>query len=239
LSGVTRGLLLTVAVCAVAAGLLATALAAAPGTAEARDKDCGDFGSQAAAQRYFNAHDPRHDPDLLDGDHDGVACESNPCPCDHSGPGGGGGGGGNAGAVKRDRATVRSITDGDTIDVRLHHRNDTIRLLGIDTPEIYGGEECGGAQASRSMKHALHAGDKVRLISDPSQDNRDRYHRLLRYVERQGSDVGRRQVRHGWADVYVFNGNPFHRVETYRRAKKKARHDDIGVFAQCGGHFRG
>ena len=62
---------------------LLAAAAASPGTAQARDKDCGDFGSQAAAQYYFDAHDPRHDPDLLDGDHDGVACESNPCPCDH------------------------------------------------------------------------------------------------------------------------------------------------------------
>src|SRR5688500_1886645 len=44
------------------------------------DLDCPDFATQAAAQYYMNAHPG--DPDGLDGnDHDGRACESNPCPC--------------------------------------------------------------------------------------------------------------------------------------------------------------
>lgn len=54
-----------------------------------RDRDCGSFGSQAAAQNYFIGHGgPSSDPDGLDADHDGVACESNPCPCS-TGTGGG------------------------------------------------------------------------------------------------------------------------------------------------------
>ena len=44
------------------------------------DVDCTDFSSQAAAQYHMNAHPG--DPDDLDGnDSDGLACESNPCPC--------------------------------------------------------------------------------------------------------------------------------------------------------------
>jgi hypothetical protein len=59
-----------------------------------RDADCADFPSQAAAQHYFIAHGgPSSDPDGLDADHDGIACESNPAPYDHSTGGGGGGGG--------------------------------------------------------------------------------------------------------------------------------------------------
>jgi Excalibur calcium-binding domain len=46
------------------------------------DKDCKDFRSQRAAQIFFLKHGgPRRDPDRLDADHDGVACEDNPCPC--------------------------------------------------------------------------------------------------------------------------------------------------------------
>lgn len=58
-------------------------LAALPGPASARgDKDCRDFRTQRAAQIFFLRHGgPRRDPDRLDGDHDGVACEDNPCPC--------------------------------------------------------------------------------------------------------------------------------------------------------------
>ncbi|HEX5609007.1 MAG TPA: excalibur calcium-binding domain-containing protein [Solirubrobacterales bacterium] len=43
----------------------------------AADYDCGDFGSQAEAQEHLLPGDP----DGLDADSDGIACESNPCPC--------------------------------------------------------------------------------------------------------------------------------------------------------------
>lgn len=56
--------------------------AALPSAAAARDKDCADFASQRAAQIFYLKHGgPRYDPDRLDGDEDGVACEDNPCPC--------------------------------------------------------------------------------------------------------------------------------------------------------------
>lgn len=62
--------------------LCAVFIAALPSGASARDKDCADFGSQRAAQFFYIRHGgPRYDPDRLDGDNDGVACEDNPCPC--------------------------------------------------------------------------------------------------------------------------------------------------------------
>ena len=45
----------------------------------AGDKDCSDFRTQAAAQKFFKKHGgPKRDPHRLDADHDGIACESNP-----------------------------------------------------------------------------------------------------------------------------------------------------------------
>jgi len=57
-------------------------LGLSPTVASARgDKDCADFQSQKAAQIFFIKHGgPRYDPDRLDGDHDGKACEDNPAP---------------------------------------------------------------------------------------------------------------------------------------------------------------
>jgi hypothetical protein len=44
-----------------------------------RDRNCSDFSSRRAAQRYFLAHGgPARDPSRLDADHDGVACSSLP-----------------------------------------------------------------------------------------------------------------------------------------------------------------
>jgi len=61
-----------------------TAVASHTGTP---DKNCSDFATQAEAQQYFIEHGgPASDPDGLDGnDHDGLACESLPCPCNKGG----------------------------------------------------------------------------------------------------------------------------------------------------------
>jgi hypothetical protein len=41
------------------------------------DRDCGDFGSQAEAQRFFITNGgPSSDPHKLDRDNDGIACET-------------------------------------------------------------------------------------------------------------------------------------------------------------------
>jgi hypothetical protein len=67
---------------AVLALAIVLALCLAPTVASARgDKDCADFPSQKAAQIFFIKHGgPRYDPDRLDGDDDGKACEDNPAP---------------------------------------------------------------------------------------------------------------------------------------------------------------
>ena len=211
---------------------LAGSLAAAPTLAA--DKDCSDFNNQAQAQAFFDNHNPSQDPHNLDGDGDGRVCETLPCPC--AGPGSGGGGGNGGGGKKARKARVISVTDGDTVKVRVGGRSRDVRLIGIDTPEVFGGVECGGPQASRSMKRMLSAGDRVRLIRDFSQDQIDRYGRLLRYVERRGRDVGERQVRRGWAKPYVYE-RPFKRLSSYRGARRAAKRRGRGVWARCGGDF--
>ena len=131
-------------------------------------------------------------------------------------------------------AVVDHVADGDTIQVEIGNREEDVRFIGIDTPEVYGGVECGGRPASASMKRMLKPGDRVTLVRDRSQDNRDYYGRLLRYVELDGRDLGRKQVRKGWAVVYVFD-DPFARLDSYRRAERKARDADRGAWGRCGG----
>jgi endonuclease YncB( thermonuclease family) len=213
--------------------VLLTLAMSSPRATSFSDRDCSDFSSQKQAQRFFEKKGPG-DPHRLDGDGDGVACESLPCPC--AKPGGGGGGGKGGSAKKARGARVVSVTDGDTVKVQIKRRQRDVRLIGIDTPEVYGGVECGGRQASRSMRRMLDRGDRVRLVRDRSQDARDRYGRLLRYVQRRGRDVGKRQVRKGWARPYVYE-RPFKRLGKYRRANKKAKRSDRGVWGRCGGDF--
>lgn len=86
-------------VAAVAAGV--TVLFASP--AHAADRDCPDFSSQAAAQSYFESRGPG-DPDRLDRDNDGIACETE--------GGGSGGGGGNDSSDNDDNASNGNTAGG-------------------------------------------------------------------------------------------------------------------------------
>lgn len=217
------------------AALLAV-LAPSSASASAYDRDCSDFDTQRAAQLFFLDHSPRLDPHNLDSDGDLVACETNPCPCLYDTSGGTSSGTATGGTPIKQRGRIVEVVDGDTVRVLLASgRRRDVRLVGIDTPEVYGGVECGGREASTSLKQILPQGTKVLLVSDPSQDLEDRYGRLLRYVHKvaTGRDVNRQQVYRGWARVYVYQHNAFDRVTSYRTARSAADAADRGIWGLC------
>ena len=214
----------------------ALSMFATASSAAAVDYDCSDFSTQSQAQKvYVDAGGPASDPYRLDADHDGRACDSLPCPCGYP-PSGGSAtpGTGHKRVIQYGRVT--RVVDGDTIDVRLHSGAiRRVRLIGIDTPEVYGGVECGGRQASAALKHKLPSATKVKLVSDPTQDKVDRYGRILRYVIKRsnGRDMNRSQIWSGWARVYVYGGNPFERVASYRHARDAAKAAPRGIWKVC------
>jgi hypothetical protein len=53
-----------------------------PGHAQALDYNCTDFSTQAQAEEHLLPGDPYG----LDADHDGIACQSLPCPCSSTPP---------------------------------------------------------------------------------------------------------------------------------------------------------
>ena len=79
---------------------------------------------------------------------------------------------------------VTDVVDGDTVKLRIDGRIETIRAIGIDTPEVVDPRkpvQCFGQEASAHAKGML-TGKEVRVESDLSQGDRDQYSRLLRYI---------------------------------------------------------
>jgi micrococcal nuclease len=136
-------------------------------------------------------------------------------------------------------ARIVRVVDGDTIVVRTRGREVTVRLLGLDTPETHGGpSECGGRVASRQLARIAPADTRVRLITDPdSGDTRDRYGRLLAYVDSDRGDLGERQLRAGLAYVYRYRGRRFSRLGRYRDAEGDARTRGRATWSACAGDF--
>src|SRR3989304_444673 len=77
---------------------------------------------------------------------------------------------------------VVKVVDGDTIDVQIGEKIERVRMIGVDTPETVDSRktaQCFGKEASNKTKEML-GGKNVRLESDSTQDDRDKYGRLLR-----------------------------------------------------------
>lgn len=85
---------------------------------------------------------------------------------------------------------VSNVVDGDTIDL---DNGESVRLVGIDTPER---GACGHERAAAALERMI-LGKRVRLVE--SDEDRDKYDRLLRYVEVGSLDPGLRLLRKGLA----------------------------------------
>lgn len=140
--------------------------------------------------------------------------------------------------------TVARVVDGDTIRVEARGAETPVRLVGIDTPEtVKPGSpvECGGPEASARTKRLLPAGTRVRLVTDPTQDTRDRYARLLAYVyvgKASGArgSVNYRLVREGLADAYVYRPSaPFRYARIFQAAEAAAKRAGRGMWGHCPG----
>jgi micrococcal nuclease len=90
---------------------------------------------------------------------------------------------GNSNISQPDLATIVSVVDGDTIVLSVQNQTETVRLLGIETPETVHPTrpiECFGPEASAFTKATLEKGSVVKLVRDV--EPRDRYQRLLVYL---------------------------------------------------------
>lgn len=148
----------------------------------------------------------------------------------NSGGGVSGGSSGTAGLASRGQVvTVSRVVDGDTIEVSPAVDGiQDVRLIGVDTPETYGGMEPMGAQASDFTKGAL-TGRRVALEFDTERI--DPYGRVLAYVWTSQSNMFNSQlVRSGLAQVATFPPNTKY-VRTFETLQQQARAENRGIWS--------
>lgn len=131
-------------------------------------------------------------------------------------------------------ARIEYVIDGDTVALT---NGRHVRLVQIDTPEVYYSPECYGAQASRITKRLLPPGTAVRLYREPKTDAVDAYGRLLRYVfrVRDGLDVNVQLVRVGAAAPYFYDYRRGRYARLLVRLGLRARRRHIGLWGRCPG----
>lgn len=126
-------------------------------------------------------------------------------------------------------AVVTAVVDGDTLRVDVAGRNERVRLLALDAPEV--SADCGAAAATSALAALAPTGSQVWLESDV--EDRDRYDRLLRYVWRDdGALVNVELVTQGWVRARLYPPNDRH-WPRLRRAEQRARAAGAGLWTQC------
>ncbi len=136
---------------------------------------------------------------------------------------------------------VRTVIDGDTIIVsassavltpdRRPLNGETIRFLGVDTPEIEHPpepEECFGDEAKAFTEGKID-GRLVELRYDTANGVRDTFGRLLAYVVLSGEIINESLIRTGHARA--FRQFPHRDRSHYIDLESQARSQNLGLWA--------
>lgn len=121
---------------------------------------------------------------------------------------------------------VARVLDGDTIVL---DNNETVRLIGVDTPELHHPEvpvQRFGEEAAEFVKR-LAEGLECTLEFEPD-DIRDQYGRLLAYVFVAGRLVNAEIIRRGYG--YAYTRFPFRRQAEFVRLEQEAREHQYGLW---------
>ena len=134
-------------------------------------------------------------------------------------------------------ATVERVVDGDTLIAEIGGRSESIRLIGIDTPESVARSrpvECYGTEAALRLQELLPPGTAVTLLRDA--EGRDAYDRLLGYVVRSsdGLFINLELIASGYAVTLNFPPNDQF-ADALALAESEAMTARRGLWGVCGG----
>ncbi|MCT2007879.1 thermonuclease family protein [Micrococcus lylae] len=110
--------------------------------------------------------------------------------------------------VDGERGIVVSVTDGDTLRIRINGVEERVRLLNIDTPETKHpshGVQCLGPESTAALKSLVAPGQPVTLRYD--KERRDRYDRVLAGVWVGDTFVNAEMARLGLGEPVIFQPN--------------------------------
>jgi endonuclease YncB( thermonuclease family) len=130
--------------------------------------------------------------------------------------------------------SVTHFSDGDTFSVDMNGKKETVRLIGVDTPETHDPDvpvQCYGPAASAYTKNLI-GSQKVRLEADPTNQNRDRYNRLLRYVYLpDGRLIQEEIIKNGYGFAYTLF--PFTKKNDFIKLQDQAKAAGKGLWGNC------
>lgn len=127
--------------------------------------------------------------------------------------------------------TVTGITDGDTLRLEVDGVELRVRLVGIDTPEVYPEVECFGPEAEDALAELAPLGSTLAFAYD--RDPRDRYDRELMYLfAADGTFLNYELVAQGYAEALLVEPNDRY-YDDLVAAERDAQRAGLGLWGEC------
>lgn len=127
--------------------------------------------------------------------------------------------------------TVKRVVDGDTLKIDYNGKEESVRLIGVDTPESVHPDESKntefGKKASEFSKNYLE-GKQISLEFDVQE--RDKYGRLLAYVYLNGIMYNKTLLEEGYAKIATYPPNVKY-VDDFTKIQEEARNNKKGLWA--------
>lgn len=121
---------------------------------------------------------------------------------------------------------LTKVVDGDTVKVLIDGSEQTIRLIGINAPEM---SDCRGAWGGEELNKLLE-NQTILLEDDPTQGDKDKYNRLLRYIHTEtGQNINGKMVEIGAAKEYTYDKD-YKYKDLFVTAQNLAKQDSLGVW---------
>ncbi len=122
---------------------------------------------------------------------------------------------------------IDHVIDGDTAVLS---DGTSVRLIGIDAPEMVPVQQCGAMEATQLNRELID--DKTVTVRLDPAETRDRFGRLLAYLERDNTIVNLELVRSGWVCAFPFGDTRRFR-DDISAAEADARSVGRGVWGDC------
>ncbi len=132
-----------------------------------------------------------------------------------------------------DTFRIIKIEDGDTVTVDWNGQKRTIRLIGMDTPEVVDPRkpvQCFGHEAS-ARGHQLLENQTVKIETDPLVGEVDKYGRTLGYLFLpDGTLYNQAMIAEGYAHEYTYNKQTYKYQAQFKLAEEQAKTTEKGLW---------
>lgn len=139
-----------------------------------------------------------------------------------------------------DQAVIERVIDGDTVEAKVRNHTVTVRLQGVDTPEVHAENTPEDWECNLSKQHLRDYGEKASTFVKSTLSNRTvtleyrgkgYYGRTLGTIKYNDKTLSEQLLQKGLAQTYT--GANYTEKSSFLQLESEVRRKEVGVWSGC------